>query len=79
MDIYFTYESGLCDQYQEKPGGVKEAVNKVMAPLRVEGIGAESLKVISGCNLWQGCNNPNCHYSAAGRTKTKLKAKPKKP
>ena len=78
MDIYFTYESGLCDQYQEKPGGVKEAVTKVMAPLRVEGTGTEQLKLISGCNLFQGCKNKKCFYSSAGREQPRLKAKPKK-
>lgn len=75
MDIYFTYESGTCDQYQGKAGAKKETIIKVMAPLRVEGKETDSLKLISGCNMWQGCHNPNCFYSVAGRTKPKVKAK----
>ena len=75
MDIYFTYESGGCDQYQEKPGSKKEMVTKVMAPLRVEGTGTEKLKLISGCNMFQGCKNPNCFYSSGGRERPKIIAK----
>ena len=78
MDIYFTYENGTCNQFQEKQGGGKEEITIVVAPLRVEGTGTESLKVISGCNMWQGYFNSNCHYSAAGRMKPKIIAKPKK-
>ena len=78
MDIYFTYENGTCNQFQDKPGGKKEEITIVVAPLRVEGTGTETLKVISGCNMWQGCNNPNCFYSAGSRKKPKIEAKPSK-
>lgn len=75
MDIYFTYESGPCDQYLEKLGGKKQMITKVMAPLRVEGTGTEKLKLISGCNMFRGCKNKNCFYSSAGREGPKLVAK----
>jgi len=78
MDIYFTYENGTCNQFQEKEGGKKEEITIVVAPLRVEGKETDSLKVISGCNMWQGCHNPNCFYSVAGRTKPRIKSEPKK-
>ncbi|KKM25983.1 hypothetical protein LCGC14_1589400 [marine sediment metagenome] len=78
MDIYFTYENGTCNQFQENEGGEKEEITIVVAPLRVEGKETDSLKVISGCNMWQGCNNPNCSYSKAGRMKPRFKANPRK-
>lgn len=80
MDIYFTYESASCDQFQKEEGGEKEEVTKVMAPLRVEGTETEGLKLVSGCNMWRGCKNPNCFYSSAARERPKIvkKRAPKK-
>jgi len=75
MDIYFTFEIGTCNQFH-KEGGKKETVTIVVSPLRVEGTGTERLKVISGCNMWQGCRNPDCFYSSASREKSN-KAKQK--
>ena len=72
MDIYFTYENGTCNQFQDKPGGKKEVITIVVAPLRVEGTGTERLKVISGCSMFQGCKNPNCFYSSTAREKPKI-------
>jgi hypothetical protein len=72
MDIYFTYENGTCNQFQRETGK-KETLTIVISPLRVEGIGTERLKVISGCNMWQGCYNPDCYFSFAGRAKPKVK------
>ena len=75
MDIYFTYENGTCNQFQKMPEGKKEIVTIVVAPLRVEGTGTEKLKVISGCNMWQGCKNADCFYSSAARDKPRIQAK----
>ncbi len=79
MDIYFTYEVGICNEFKPGDTAIKEAVSIVVAPLRVEGT-EERLKVISGCNMWQGCRNTNCFYSSAAREKPKAEAakKPKK-
>lgn len=71
MDIYFTYEVGTCKQFRQKPNGKDEEISIVIAPLRVEG-SQEKLKVISGCNMWQGCMNPNCFYSSEARSKPKV-------
>lgn len=75
MDIYFTFENGTCTQFLKTASGKKETVTIVVAPLRVEGTGTEKLKVISGCNMWQGCKNKDCFYSSAAREKPRVKAK----
>jgi hypothetical protein len=78
MDLYFTYVNGSCDQFMRDPDGTKELVSIVVAPLRVEGIETEKLKVITGCNMWQGCKNPDCFYSSQARNKPKVITNPKK-
>jgi len=78
LDIYFTYENGTCNEFKAAPDGKKETVSIVVSPLRVEGTGTEKLKVISGCNMWQGCKNPDCFYSSAAREKPMVKKQPKK-
>jgi len=71
MDVYILSTVGECSNYMPKQDG---AVSVVISPLRLEGKEG-NLKVISGCNMWQGCKNPNCHFSSAGREKPKVKAK----
>ena len=78
MDIYFTYETGTCNQFKKTSDSKEETVTIVVSPLRVEGTGTEKLKVISGCNMWQGCKNGDCFYSSAAREKPKLKPKSQK-
>ncbi len=72
MDIYFTAQAFDCNQYQPSESGELETAAAVIAPLRVEGTGTEKLKVINGCNLFQGCHNPNCFYSIAARERSRL-------
>ena len=70
MDVYFTSTNGVCNQFMNGTGQ-KEEVSIVVAPLRVEGTESDRLKVISGCNMWLGCQNPDCFYSAAARSAPK--------
>jgi len=77
MDIYFNSENGTCDQFKQTDEGERETVSIVVSPLRVEGTGTDKLKVISGCNMWLGCRNGNCFYSAAAREKPKKEPKAK--
>jgi len=77
LDIYFTYENGTCNEFMKEPGGKKETVTIVVAPLRVEGTGTERLRVISGCNFFQGCRNQDCFYSSISREKPKAKPEEK--
>lgn len=68
MEVYIQSEIGLCNEFQPKQ---KDAVSIVISPLRIEGGEKEGhLKVISGCNMWQGCQNKNCYFSSGARYKS---------
>ncbi len=73
MDIYFVSESALCDQYMTTPNGKKKSLQKVVAPLRVEGTGTEKLRVFNGCNFYGQCVNLGCVYSFGSREASKVK------
>lgn len=68
MDVYIQSEAGTCNEFTRRKGGEKEVVSVVISPLKIqtenEGM---NLRVISGCNMWQGCFNASCHFSRAGR------------
>jgi len=67
MDIYVQSEIGVCSEFLPKQ---KTPISVVISPLRVEGE-EKHLKIISGCNMWRNCENANCYFSAAARTKIK--------
>ena len=71
MDIYVASEIGSCTEYLPKQ---KEPMSIVISPVRIEGTEGK-LKVVSGCNMWQGCQNKNCYFSSAARKEPKIKAK----
>lgn len=71
MDVYFQSEIGSCAEFEPKQ---KAPVSIVISPLRVEGT-ENRLKVISGCNMWRGCQNAKCYFSAAGRSLDKIRAR----
>ena len=75
MDIYFTYESAVCDQYMVIDEGDKVTITKVVEPLRVEGTGTERMRLISGCNFYKLCRNLGCNWSQASREQTRIKTK----
>ena len=69
MDVYILSTIGECQAYkpvQRKP------VSIVISPIRLEG-GEGNLKVISGCNMWRGCQNADCQFSLAARQGPKMK------
>ena len=70
MDIYILSTIGECLAYEPKQEG---PVSIVISPLRIEGP-ENNLKVISGCNMWQGCHNVSCQFSLAARQVPKRKA-----
>lgn len=71
MDIYIASEIGACNQFKPEPSGKKEVVSIVIYPLSVI-LEDKNIKVINGCNLWQGCFNSSCHFSRAGRNQPKV-------
>ena len=69
MDIYILSTIGECSEYLPKQ---KEPSSIVISPIRIEGPEG-SLKVISGCSLWRGCQNAGCQFSLAARQGPKMK------
>ena len=68
MDIYILSQIGECASYEPKQRGV---VSIVISPIRIEGTEG-NLKVISGCNMWRGCQNAGCQFSLAARQGPKV-------
>jgi len=66
MDIYVQSTPMECAEFRPKQ---KEPVTVVISPLRIEGIEGDErkLKVVTGCNHWEACQNPNCYFSSAAR------------
>lgn len=77
MDIYFQSQIGTCSEYiGEEKGGKKESVSVIISPLRVQtDQDAMNMKVVNGCNMWQGCRNKKCHLSKAARLLPKVGSK----
>ena len=71
MDIYVQSTSTECNQYEPAQ---EEPVTVIISPLRIEGVEGH-LKVISGCNLFGGCQNSRCYFSAAARSASKKNSK----
>lgn len=68
MDVYINSEIAICNEFIPEKGKKKESTSVVISPLKVSQIESEmTLKVTSGCNMWQGCFNPKCHFSIAAR------------
>jgi hypothetical protein len=75
MDVYIQSEIGICQEYQDAPGGKKQTASIVISPLKVQNDDSGmTLRVVSGCNLWRGCYNAKCFYSQAARAIPKLRA-----
>lgn len=75
MDIYIQSTNGMCTEYRPKQ---KDPISVTISPLRIEGKEGH-LKIVSGCNMWQACENPDCYFSKAARGKPKTKAQLEKP
>ena len=75
MDVYINSEIGICQEFIAEGGKKKETVSIIVSPLKVQGDDSGmNLRVISGCNMWQGCYNGNCFFSKAARTNPRIKA-----
>ncbi len=66
--INFQSAIGECAEYIRKGQKGKEAISVVISPLKVnQAEDGNSLKCISGCNMWKSCANDGCQYSLAAR------------
>ncbi len=73
MEIYFQSQIGLCEEFKSERKGAKGQASIVISPLKVLGVDTNSMKVISGCSMWQACKNQHCHFSSEARKLPKLK------
>lgn len=69
MDVYVQSTIGECTEFTSEEHGVpkKRKVSIVISPLRLDGDEQSKLRVVTGCNLWQGCRTKACYFSAAAR------------
>lgn len=61
---------GECAIYQRAAGAEKETVSVVISPLKIQN-STDKIKVTTGCNLFEGCFNSDCYFSAAARKNVK--------
>ncbi len=73
MEITVASEIGTCEEFMEDKGGQGEAISIVISPLKVGSTDESNIRVISGCNMWQGCHNARCHFSSEARKLPKIK------
>ena len=67
---------GICSEFMSTPDAQKAEVSIVIAPLKVTSENESKLRIVSGCNLWQSCQNVSCWYSLGSRERKK--AQPRK-
>jgi hypothetical protein len=58
--IYFQAASHECREFILQ--GKKQAVSAVIAPLKVTETD-NSIRLNSGCNMWEHCENKLCHFA----------------
>lgn len=76
MEINIQATVGICAEFMSTPDAEKAEVSVVIAPIKVISEEESKIRVITGCNLWQSCQNGACWYSLGSREKKK--ARPRK-
>jgi len=72
MDINIQATVGICNEFMKDNDSINREVSVVIAPIKVNINEDQSkVQVVSGCNLWRSCHNPNCWYSIESREKKK--------
>ncbi len=71
MEIYMQATIGICSEFMSAPDAEKAEVSVVIAPVKVASEDEAKLRLVTGCNLWQSCQNAACWYSIAAREKKK--------
>ncbi len=69
MEVNLVSQIGQCAEFIAEGSKKKEPVSIVIYPLRIDGGKKEGdLNVITGCNMFEGCFNVKCRFSAAARS-----------
>jgi hypothetical protein len=75
MDVNIQATIGNCDAFQSYEDADPKVISVVIAPLKLNvDDGTGKMQIISGCNMFRSCYNPNCWYSMAARQKKKERA-----
>jgi len=73
MEIYVQATIGVCSEFKTATDAEKTEVSVVIAPLKVDSENESKLRLVTGCNLWQSCQNSDCWYSIGAREKKKAR------
>ena len=73
MEIYVQATIGVCSEFKAAPDSEKTEVSVVIAPIKVDSENESKLRLVTGCNLWQSCQNDACWYSIGAREKKKAR------
>ena len=74
MEITIQATVGICSEYMSTPDSEKAEVSVVIAPIKVTSENGDKIRVITGCNLWQSCQNGACWYSLGSREKKRARS-----
>jgi len=71
---------GDCDHYMpNRDSKEKESVTIIASPLYVEiSEDGTGIRPTNGCSMFETCEDPRCHFSAAARRKPKTLSKMKR-
>jgi len=73
MEINIQATVGICAEFKSALDAEKAEVSVVIAPIKVTSENESKIRVISGCNLWQSCQNVQCWYSLGSRERKKAR------
>ena len=73
MEINVQATIGICSEFMSAPDAEKAEISVVIAPTKVTSENESKIRVVTGCNLWQSCQNNGCWYSIAAREKKKAR------
>lgn len=70
MDINVQATIGECSEFIGDDG-LRRVISVAIAPLKVNlNETQDRLNIISGCNMWKSCHNPDCFYSLESRKRS---------
>ena len=73
MEINIQASIGICAEFMSAPDAKKAEVSVVIYPIKVTAEDETKIRVITGCNLWQSCQNVACWYSLGSREMKKAR------
>jgi hypothetical protein len=76
MEAQIMANIGVCSSFMSSDDAEKTELSVVISPIKLqEDPDTGKVQIISGCNFWRSCHNPDCWYSIKGREKEKIQAR----